>query len=268
MISIERVYNQLEKQSGFISAVELTMNIGGSVAEVRQRLNELGDRVTKNEHDEWRVVGEVVRKLELSPLSASEIKERDELENTVSKAFYVAGQALKVLRDKKLYRETHRTFESYTKERFDFSKSGAYYLISAFEVVENLKRPQFVDKNEGASILPTNESQCRPIAKLSPDQQRDIWNKAVEKASGKAPSARIVKQIVNELENKPKMKPKPNHVNKPDIINTPGLGIEYVAYLDEETNRLLIEYQEKIGAATKNGAIRRLLDAVNQQNNF
>lgn len=260
MISIERVYNQLEKQSEFISVVELTMIIGGSVAEVRQRLNELGDRVTRNEQDEWRVVGEVVQKLDLSPLSASEIKEKDKLENTVQQAFYVAGMALKILRDKKLYRETHRTFEAYIKERFDFSKSGAYYLISAFEVVENLKRPQFVDKNEGASILPTNESQCRPIAKLSPEQQRDIWNKAVKKANGKVPSARIIKEIVNELEGKPQMKPKQNHDDRPEVIRTPGLGTEYVAYLDEETNRLLKEYQHKIGAATKNGAIRRLLE--------
>ena len=123
---------------------EEKMIIGGSVAEVRQRLNELGDRVTRNEQDEWRVVGSSVQKLDLSPLSAYEIEERDELENTVSQAFYVAGMALKVLRDKKLYRETHRTFESYVKERFGFTKAAAYYLISAFEVVNNLKSQQIV----------------------------------------------------------------------------------------------------------------------------
>ena len=264
MISIERVYNQLEQQSEFISVVELTMIIGGSVAEVRQRLNELGDRVAKNEQDEWRVVGEVVQKLELSPLSTSEIKERDELENTVQQAFYIAGRSLKILRDKKLYRETHRTFEAYAKERFDFSKSGAYYLISAFEVVENLKRPQIVDKNEGASILPTNESQCRPIAKLSPDQQRDIWNKAVERANGKVPSAKIVRQVVNEIKGKSKMKSDPPTEK---IVRTPGMETEYLIYSDRETYEMLEAYRQKVGAATKNGAIRRLLDAEIQRNN-
>ena len=110
-------------------------------------------------------------------------------------------------------------------------------------------------------FLPTNERQCREIAKLPPDIQPQAWLASVEKVGGnKVPSARIVKEVVNEIKGKPQMKPKQNHDDRPEVIRTRGLGIEYVAYLDEETNRLLKEYQEKIGAATKNGAIRRLLE--------
>ena len=42
MISVERVYNKLEKQAEYLSVVELAMMLEASTSEVRQRLNELG----------------------------------------------------------------------------------------------------------------------------------------------------------------------------------------------------------------------------------
>lgn len=53
MISIERVYNQLEQQPRFISVVELAIMLEANTSEVRQRLYELGDRVTRNEQESW-----------------------------------------------------------------------------------------------------------------------------------------------------------------------------------------------------------------------
>ena len=118
------------------------------------------------------MVGEVVQKLEQTPLSTLEIEERDRLEKTVQQAFFVAGQVLKELKNKKLYRETHTTFEKYAEERFGYKKSAAYYLINASEIVNNLKCPQFLEEIETIEVLPTRESQCRPMAELSPKQQR------------------------------------------------------------------------------------------------
>lgn len=255
MISLERVYNQLQKQSGFISVVKLAMILEANTAEVRQRLTELGDRVTGNEHDEWRITGELVHKLKLLPLSVSEIEERNKLENVVQQAFYVAGQALMTLRNKKLYRETHTTFESYVRDRFGYSKRKAYYLIDAYEVVNSLKSEPLVH------LLPTSERQCREVAKLPPKQQHSGWLKAVERAGNKIPPARIIKQVVREIKGEPQMKPKKNQTD--GIVRVPGIGIEYTAHLEEETYYLLKEYQYKIGAATKNGAIKRLLDEHN-----
>lgn len=88
MIELDLIYQELVRQPSYISVVELAMILEANVSEVRQRLNELGDRVTRNEHDEWRIVSETVQKLELSPLSASEIEERDKLENTVQQTFF------------------------------------------------------------------------------------------------------------------------------------------------------------------------------------
>ena len=115
-----------------------------SASEVRHALRKLGERVTKNEHDEWRMVGDLVHKSELPSLSEAKIQERDDLEKTVQRAFFVAGQALKTLRDKKLYRESHNRFEDYLRDRFGFTKRKAYYLIDAYNVVENLKSEPMV----------------------------------------------------------------------------------------------------------------------------
>ena len=185
MISSELVFVQLAQQCDYICIVELAMILEASVSQVRHGLKELGDRVEHNDRDEWRIVKNVALE---RLLSEAEKAERDGLESTVQQAFFVAGQALKALRDKKLYRETHATFESYIRDRFDFTKRAAYYLIDAHEVVNNLKSEQFVHSNKGTNILPTKESQCRPLAKLSPERQREVWQTAVERANGKVPS--------------------------------------------------------------------------------
>lgn len=48
-------------------------------------------------------------------------------------------------------------------------------------------------------ILPTNERQVRPMTKLEPYQQQEVWVKAVKQAGGKVPPARIVKNVVQQI---------------------------------------------------------------------
>jgi hypothetical protein len=134
------------------------------------------------------------------------------LERKVERAFYEAGLALRELRDRRLYRSTHKTFEEYCKDRFGFGRSRSYRLIDAVTVVENL-----ADNSEmlpiGQQILPTTERQVRPLTKLEPEQQREAWSKAVESAGGKVPSGRIVKDIVQIIKEKTqKAVPNPYHV--------------------------------------------------------
>lgn len=135
MISTQTICAELKKHDGYVSTVELAMILEASAQEVRSGLVKLGDLVTHNEHDEWRITGSLVSLSLQSPLSVSEIELKNQLENTVSEAFFIAGQALKELRDKRLYRETHSSFISYVKDRFDFTRRAADYLISASEVM-------------------------------------------------------------------------------------------------------------------------------------
>jgi hypothetical protein len=53
-------------------------------------------------------------------------------------SFAVAGKALQVIRDAKLYRETHGTFEDYCQDRWQMGRAYAYRLIAAWPIVEAL----------------------------------------------------------------------------------------------------------------------------------
>lgn len=256
MIDQNLIFCELSQHNSFQSPVEIAIALEASVSEVRQVLRNFGDLVETNGDDEWRVVRNIAPE---RLLSFEERQERDALEQTVVQAFYIAGQSLNALRDKRLYRETHPTFETYIRDRFDFTRAAAYYLIDAFQVVENLKCQQIVDI---CKVLPTKESQCRPLAKLSPEKQREAWNKAVELAKNRVPSAKRVKEAVKSLigenQTEKELDPKKNK----ELLYKPGNGIDYVVQLDEDTYKMLQAFQDKMGTATKNGAIRRLLDAI------
>ena len=78
-----------------------------------------------------------VTAVEVRELTDQEQSLRLQLERRVERAFLEAGQALMELRDRRLYRSTHRTFEEYCRERFGYSRDAAYLKISATAVYEN-----------------------------------------------------------------------------------------------------------------------------------
>lgn len=138
-------------------------------------------------------------------LTELEVRDRHRLELRVEKAFYLAGAALRELRDRRLYRSTHKTFEDYCRDRFGFSRRHPYRLIDAAMVVDNLC-PIGTQEQKGINnthIVPTSERQVRDIVALLPEEQRLVWQQAVEQAGGRVPSARIVKGIVEQLKEKP-----------------------------------------------------------------
>jgi hypothetical protein len=104
------------------------------------------------------------------------------------------------LRDRKLYRSTHKTFEEYCKDRFSYNRSRSYQLIDAAGVVDNLYScPQIVD------IFPTKEGQVRPLTQLEPFEQCEVWQQAVAESGGKVPSGRVVKDIVERIRSRTKV---------------------------------------------------------------
>lgn len=132
----------------------------------------------------------------LEELTEEEASERHRLELKVERAFFEAGVALREIRDRRLYRSTHKTFEDYVKQRFGYSRVSAHYKIAAASVVENLL-------TNGEQILPTSERQVRDIIKHSPESQCFIWSQGIEEAGGQVPTSRIVKGIVERLKSKP-----------------------------------------------------------------
>ncbi|MEH2120590.1 hypothetical protein [Nostoc sp.] len=213
-----------------------------------------------------------VTAVEIPELTEQEISDRLHLERKVERTFFEAGKALAQLRDRRLYRSTHRTFEEYCRDRFGYTHRRVNYLIAGSVVFDNIvtgtncsqnqevgetgtncsqnqevdktgtncsqnegvgetgtncSQNQEVDKtgtncsqNEGVDetgtncsqneevdktrpnssrILPTNEGQVRPLAKLEPQQQVKVWQRAVQEAGGKVPSARIVTDVLQRI---------------------------------------------------------------------
>jgi hypothetical protein len=159
--------------------------------------------------------GEIVE-----PLSPEEQRDRHQLELKVGQAFYQTGKALAQLRNRQLYRSTHKTFEAYSQYRFGFSRRYSDYLIAAACVVENLQQMRTIHSqnqlNERdrlnqnnvstiqARILPTKLEQVKPLTSLkTANEQWQVWNQAIAAANGKVPSGRIVNEIVAQLKEKP-----------------------------------------------------------------
>jgi hypothetical protein len=146
-----------------------------------------------------------VTAVEVPELTEEEHRDRLHLERRVERAFFEAGKALAELRDRRLYRSTHKTFEDYCRDRFGHSRQKSNYLIAAADVYENLTTiccqnlpPEDLTTNR-SQILPTSEGQVRPITKLEPQEQWEVWQQAVELAGGKVPTGRIVKDVVQRI---------------------------------------------------------------------
>ncbi|OYD88503.1 hypothetical protein CDG77_23280, partial [Nostoc sp. 'Peltigera membranacea cyanobiont' 213] len=84
-------------------------------------------------------------------------------------------------------------------------------LIEAAGVVDNLIKmcPNWTQNeieddpatvhSDQRQILPTSEAQVRPMTKLKPQEQQEVWQRAVEVAGGKVPTGRIVKDVVQKI---------------------------------------------------------------------
>jgi hypothetical protein len=114
------------------------------------------------------------------------------LENIIANnqyRFYEIGQALKEIRDSRLYKQVlFTTFEAYARDRWDIGRSQAYRLINAYSVIGNL--------SPIGDRLPGNETQTRPLVPLAPPEQRKIWKDFLN--TGLEVTARNIKSFVDE----------------------------------------------------------------------
>ena len=155
-----------------------------------------------SEAEATRVIAEVVEEL-----SDEEISDRHRLELKVEKGlekaeqtFYEMGVALRELRERRLYRSTHRNFGDYCRERFrHIKRRQAEYLILASEVVDDLRTAH----NCARFPLPSSESQVRAMKSLDTQQRIEVWQTGVAESSGKVPTAKTIKTIVDRLKEKP-----------------------------------------------------------------
>lgn len=123
-------------------------------------------------------------------LTTPERERRAELESTIDRgmrAFNQVGLALAEIRDARLYRSSHESFEAYLEDRWKMSRPRAYQLMQAAEVVSTV-----VDTGLPA---PTNERQARALAAAPVELQPEAWRVASEDGERQPTAAQVTEAI-------------------------------------------------------------------------
>jgi hypothetical protein len=127
------------------------------------------------------------------PLSSSEKRRKQELERVVEaglQTFIEVAQALRSLRNERLYRQTHESFENYCRDRFGLGRVAIDQTIRAGSVAQTLI--------ESGCVLPPNvtEAVIRPLTVFEDsDLQSACWQLAESFAPQRGPTTRLVARL-------------------------------------------------------------------------
>lgn len=109
--------------------------------------------------------------------------------------FIDVGIALGKVRVGKLYRAEYPTFEAYCAQKWGITPRRARQISDAAEVVRNI-----ADGNHGSHLpTPTSERQVRDLTSLPPEEQKEVWGRAVDSAGGVAPTGKQVAEAKAEI---------------------------------------------------------------------
>lgn len=119
-----------------------------------------------------------------------EVTELGRLEAVIERGlttFVEVGNALLEIRERRLYRETHGTFEGYCRERWGWSRVHAHRHIQAAQVAGVLP----------IGNAPQSEAVARELAPLldQPEAVAEVWHEA-QAAFGPTPTAAEVRDVV------------------------------------------------------------------------
>lgn len=185
---------------------------------------------------------------DLTTNEKTSLTQLEKLINANMKSFFEIGLALQKIREEKLYRETHGTFEGYCRDRWEFNRAHAYRLIDSAQVVENVSHG--IQK-------PTNERQARPLARLSsPELQRKAWKKAIETAPEGKVTARYVSKVVSKTlgeEVKKKVSKARKEIDKENLISD-----EFKEGIRQMLNLIQDAREGKWRATSKEAATREI----------
>lgn len=130
-------------------------------------------------------------------LTASESSALAEHEAVIERGiqtFYEVGIALAGIRDRKLYRAEHGTFEDYCKQRWQISRTRAYELMSAATVVSAIA--------DTARTPPANEAQARELGRVPEPQRAEVWGETLARTDG-MPTAAAVRETFESTQPAP-----------------------------------------------------------------
>ncbi|WP_422932202.1 hypothetical protein [Singulisphaera sp. PoT] len=145
----------------------------------------------------------VEKKEFLTQAEAADLRRLEDVMDRTKKAWLDFGEAIAVVRDRRLYRATHSTFEAYCEDRWGISRMRAYQMIRAVSVVSDLEATANCTTGGVPAPMPTNEVQARPLSSLDAPRRREAWDKAVEIAGGSQPTEKQVREAVQQIKAPP-----------------------------------------------------------------
>ncbi|MGC1213864.1 MAG: hypothetical protein WA890_21710 [Micromonospora sp.] len=187
---------------------------------------------------------------DLATLTVAEADCLTDCEETISHGlitFVEVGQALITIRDNRLYRATHQTFEEYTRERWNLSGTRTYELIDGAHIHELIS-----SATAETPVAPANERQARPLAKLLPhpmaepedkaaaeEEIRETWAEAVQTApvapdgTPKVTAKHVEETVARRLADEPALAPAerkpPARKPLPDAFQKAALDLAKIA---------------------------------------
>ena len=168
-------------------------------------------------HESKKALG-VVNMNDLTTTEQASLERYERVIEQGLQSFYEVGSALLTIRDSKLYRGTHGTFEAYCLDRWGMTNRYANNLIASTKTIDNL----------GTTVpIPSSERVARPLTALPPDKQSEAWQQAVATAPDGKVTAAHVASVVKEMTGKPKPV-----VNKP-IIKSEPVSPEFQTAFDQ-----------------------------------
>jgi hypothetical protein len=126
-------------------------------------------------------------------LAQPTLQECEEVIERGLETFVEVGQALMVIRDGRLYKATHSSFEDYCRERWDIDRVRAHRLIDAASIAGVLPMGN----------TPANERQARALAPLKDDpeamEKAMVLAQALADAAGSKVTAEQISEAVAEI---------------------------------------------------------------------
>lgn len=140
--------------------------------------------------------------------------------------FIEVGKALAEIRDKRLYKQTHSTFESYCNDKWGWGRNYVNKFISAAETTKSL----------GTTVpKPTSERQVRPLSKLETDDEKyEAWTKAHEIAEEEdvPVTGKLVEFVVSEIQ-KPITKPEMKYMKQAIAASHMSIAEKAISFLHD-----------------------------------
>lgn len=114
-----------------------------------------------------------------SPLSDAERAELAAAESRIQRGlsgFVDAGAALSLIKDHRLYRDSHATYEGYLRDRWGLGQDYANKLVHAMTIALDLERKGL--------LPPVRETHAREIGRVQPEHRAKVWGDALAAAGG------------------------------------------------------------------------------------